>query len=66
MKTSWWCLGKWMKKRYLATKNAPYPSRLYTEEELPEIYKIDPEELSRKTLLLEYGRGARKENITIR
>ena len=52
-------------ERYLATKNAPYPSRLYTEEELPEIYKIDPEELFKKEdiALEEYGRGARERKI---
>ena len=52
-------------ERYLATKNAPYPSRLYTEEELPEIYKIDPEELFKKedVALEEYGRGARERKI---
>ena len=38
-------------ERYLATKNAPYPSRLYTEEELPEIYKIDQKNFSRKKTL---------------
>ena len=49
-------------ERYVTTRDASYPARLFTEQELPEIYKKDPEELFKKdeVVLEDYGRGARE------
>ncbi|RLV95746.1 Transcription regulatory protein SNF2 [Spathaspora sp. JA1] len=49
-------------ERILAGKASKYKSRLFTEDELPEIYKKDPEELFKRSeeILEDYGRGARE------
>ena len=49
-------------ERAQATKEAKYPTRLFSDQELPEIYQKDPEELIRKdeVILEDYGRGTRE------
>ena len=49
-------------ERMITTRDAPYPSRLYTDPELPAIYRRDPEELLKKDefVLEDYGRGNRE------
>ena len=51
--------------RIIATRNAPYPSRLYSEQELPEVYKKDPGEVIKKDEIKveEYGRGSRERKV---
>lgn len=52
--------------RIIATRNAPYPSRLYSEQELPEVYKKDPAEVIKKDEICidDYGRGSRERKTT--
>lgn len=48
-------------ERAAATRAASYPTRLFSESELPEVYKIDPGTfLQSDKLATEYGRGARE------
>lgn len=54
-------------ERAMETRNATYNSRLYTEQELPEVYRTDPE-IYRKTeeqLIEEYGRGNRERKTAV-
>lgn len=54
-------------ERALETRNATYNARLYTEQELPEVYRTDPE-IYRKTdeqLIEEYGRGNRERKTAV-
>ncbi|KAK7684184.1 hypothetical protein QCA50_012830 [Cerrena zonata] len=49
-------------ERAAATRQASYSSRLFTDPELPEIYKKDPESLlnTDAKIIQEYGRGTRE------
>lgn len=51
--------------RALELKNAGYPSRLYSDQELPEIYQKDPEVYYKtdEQLIEEYGRGNRERKM---
>jgi ATP-dependent helicase STH1/SNF2 len=51
--------------RIIATRNAPYPSRLYSDQELPEVYKKDPADVIKKDEIKvdEYGRGSRERKV---
>ncbi|OBA17025.1 hypothetical protein METBIDRAFT_48003 [Metschnikowia bicuspidata var. bicuspidata NRRL YB-4993] len=54
-------------RRAFALREADYPSRLFTELELPEIYKKDPRSMykSEQQLIEEYGRGNRERKTAI-
>ncbi|CUM50424.1 uncharacterized protein AC631_01780 [Debaryomyces fabryi] len=52
--------------RSLATKEANYPSRLFSDQELPEIYQKDPETILKKDEVIEeYGRGNRERRTAL-
>ena len=53
-------------ERSIETKEASYPSRLYTDQELPEIYQKDPEVILKKDEVIEeYGRGNRERRTAL-
>lgn len=54
-------------ERAIETRNAPYSSRLYTDQELPEIYQTDPQQFykSEEQLIEEYGRGNRERKTAV-
>lgn len=53
-------------KRSMSMKEAGYPSRLFADQELPDIYRKDPEVFykSEEQLIEEYGRGNRERKTT--
>lgn len=54
-------------QRALETRNASYSSRLYTDQELPEVYQRDPQffHKSEEQLIEEYGRGNRERKTAV-
>lgn len=53
-------------ERSIETKEASYPSRLYSDQELPEIYQKDPEVILKKDEVIEeYGRGNRERRTAL-
>ena len=54
-------------QRALSLRGATYPSRLFTDSELPEIYQRDPRSVykSDDQLIEEYGRGNRERKTAI-
>lgn len=54
-------------ERALETRNASYPSRLFTDQELPEIYQRDPQQFYKtdEQLIEEYGRGNRERKTAV-
>lgn len=53
-------------ERAIETREAYYPSRLFSEQELPEIYKKDPETILKKDEVIEeYGRGNRERRTAM-
>lgn len=54
-------------ERAIETKNASYSSRLFTEQELPEVYQKDPEifHKTEEQIIEEYSRGSRERKTAV-